>query len=41
MRSTLSDSASLDKGVGLSEEGPIAGTVCSRFRGGMGAEFVG
>ena len=31
---TLSDSPSFSKGVGLSDEGPIAGAVCSRLRGG-------
>ena len=37
---TFSDSASFGKGVGLSEEGPMAGAVCSRLRGGPGARSI-
>lgn len=37
---TFSDSASLGNGVGLSEEGPMAGAVCSRLRGGPGAGSI-
>lgn len=37
---TFSDSASLDRGVGLSVEGPIAGAICSRLRGAAGAGSI-